>query len=180
MIDFMTRQIDLAASIPTGRYTGVFPALLLIFTLFSCTTSTPASSARIGSGVAPTAGITGKVWRLGGYRTEDQYVTLEIENGSTAKIIFSPDNTFEGTTGVNTFVGSWNAKNKTAEGYVPITLNARVTSSKKAPNDIAARYERDILADLGAAKLLKTEKGSLRLLDARKGTLLEFVFIESY
>lgn len=177
----------IARSIPTGRYTGRARSAILLLAaaiLFaSCATapktaSTGTKTVKSTSTKAqtPSGQLSGKVWLLAGYETDTLFVPLEPGHGSAGKIILKEDGTFEGTTGINSFAGTWKTGKTTADGYVPASFTVTKKSAKPAPNEIAAKFEKDLLGDLAGTRALKMEKDSFRLLDGQKRILLRFIF----
>jgi heat shock protein HslJ len=130
-------------------------------------------------GAKPTAredGLTGKTWQLAGYRAETQFIPLEPGHATSARIVFNKDGTLSGTTGINTFGGSWKLGRKMSPGTQAIAITVSGLGKKQSPNEIAARFERDLIRELVAARALKKGKDSIQLLDGRDEILLQFVF----
>jgi heat shock protein HslJ len=173
------------ATIPTGRYRAATLALFVVLAITSCaTTPKPAEKAPqtaqktvpASSNGTASFGIAGKTWLLCGYATKGQFIPLEPEHGTTARVVFQADGTFSGTTGINVFSGKWVTKGRFANGRQGIAITIAEIDKKPAPNDIAARFEQDILADLSRAAAAKKEKDALSFLDGRGNVLIRFLF----
>lgn len=127
------------------------------------------------SATTPGAGLVGPAWLLAGYDTGAFFVPLEPGHGTTARLVFTADGKLAGSTGFTAFEGTWKAGKTNADGYVPVTLTAALNGTSKAPNDTAAKFERDLLSCISSARLLKMEKDSFRLLDGQKRILLRYL-----
>ena len=121
-------------------------------------------------------GLTGKTWQLAGYRAETQFIPLEPGHATSARIVFNKDGTLSGTTGINTFGGSWKLGRKMSAGTQAIAITVSGLGKKQSPNEIASRFERDLIREIAAARALKKGKDSIQLLDGRDEILLQFVF----
>jgi heat shock protein HslJ len=122
-----------------------------------------------------TTWLCGKYWLLAGYCPGATFIPLEPEHGTSAFIVFKADGTASGSTGVNEFTGIWTAKNPDRTGKAAFTFKIKKVTGNKAPNDIAALFDRDILRLLGQARALKTEKDFIRLTGERDETLLRYI-----
>lgn len=122
------------------------------------------------------AGLSGKTWLLAGYRAETQFIPLEPGQGSTARLVFGRDGSLSGSTGNNTFSGSWNLQGKNRAGTYAFKLTISGLTRIKAPNDTAARFEKDLISQLAAAKALKKGKDFIQLLDGRNEILVQFIY----
>jgi len=125
--------------------------------------------------------LAGKKWLLAGYDAGSLFVPLEPGHGSSAWILFLPDGRLNGTTGINTFSGSWKLGTGSGAGTDPnrgtaVTITVGGMTRMAAPNEIAAKFEQDILRELGEARRLKTGKDSILLADAQDKTLLRFIY----
>lgn len=166
-------------TISTRRY--AFPALVAIIALF-CAIVGLSGCASAGRQPASRATrpelatwLCGKYWLLAGYTPGATFIPLEPEHGTSAFIVFNADGTASGSTGVNEFTGAWTVKKPDKTGTATFSFKLTKVSAKKAPNDIAARFNRDILLLLEKTKALKTEKDFIRLTGERDETLLRFI-----
>ncbi len=160
----------------------VLAALVLatLFGLGACGTIKPGKSATPANsdGGLPN-GTVGKVWLLAGYDAGALFVPLIPGEGSNGLIVFAANGSFKGSTGLNEFKGTWKAGKADGNGYIPITISLTKTSNDPAPNATAARFEETLCADIVGSRFLKKERDSFRLLDAKKKSLVEFIFLES-
>ena len=160
------------------------PHLLAI--LFACAACVVLAGCQTAGGGASKGGgakanargneLTGKTWQLAGYRAETQFIPLEPGHATSARVVFNKDGTLSGTTGINTFGGSWKLGRKLSPGTQAIAITVSGLGKKASPNEIAARFERDLIRELAAARTLKKGKDSIQLLDGRDEILLQFVF----
>lgn len=135
-----------------------------------------AATARGKTGAAtPGAMLVGPAWLLAGYDTGAFFVPLEPGHGTTARVVFTADGKLSGTTGFTAFSGTWKTGKTDTDGYVPVTLTTALSGASKAPNDTAAKFERDLLSCFASSRLLKKEKDSFRLLDGQKRILLRYL-----
>ena len=171
--------------IPTGRYSANFAIISFLLLLSACSLlpPSPSSENKISSSSAPTSAyntqITGKTWLLAGYAANGTFIPLEPGQGTTGRIIFRDDGTLTGTTGINTFSGSWKIKSSNQKGSYQFTVSLSDISKKAAPNEIAQKFDRDILGHLVKTHTLKMEKDSIKLIDERNETLIRYIFLES-
>jgi len=119
--------------------------------------------------------LAGKKWLLSGYDAGSVFVPLEPGHGSTAWILLHPDGKLNGTTGINTFSGSWKLGTDSNRGTA-VTITVGGMTRMVAPNEIAAKFEQDITRELGETRRLKTGKDSILLADAQDKTLLRFIY----
>lgn len=122
------------------------------------------------------AWLSGKTWRLAGYSYAGQFIPLEPGHGTTARVAFSADGSLAGFTGSNAFGGSWRLGKETAKDTRAFAATVSGLGKKAAPNEIAARFEADLVRELAAARALKREKDAFALLDGHGGILLRFIF----
>ncbi len=144
------------------------------FVIVSCVSSGPAKPSRAATESHGVDLLTAKTWYLSGFRSSGGFVAIQPGQGSSALIILKRDGTIEGTTGVNQFAGTWTLANGHANGYA-FTAKVRAATNREPPNDIAARFDRDILALINRADTLKMEKDSIALENGRDGILLGFI-----
>jgi heat shock protein HslJ len=149
-------------------------ALLALGTSGCASTERPSLTAKTGRPDF-TTWLCGKHWLLAGYCPGATFISLEPEHGTSAFIVFNTDGTARGSTGVNEFTGVWTAKKPDKTGTASFSFKLTKVSSKKAPNDIAALFDRDVLRLLEKAKALKPEKDFIRLMGERDETLLRFI-----
>jgi len=166
-----------------NRYSGYFALATCILLITACSLlppypSTPKSSARTGVS-AYTAQLTEKTWLLAGYAANGTFIPLEPGQGTTGCIVFKSDGTLTGTTGINTFAGSWKKKNSNQNGVYQFAISLSDISKKAAPNEIAQKFDHDILGYLTKTHALKMEKDSIKLIDERNETLIRFIFLQS-
>ncbi len=150
--------------------------IALVLSLSSCETAASGAARKRTVSDSGKAALSGKTWLLAGYAFANQYIPLEPGHGSTALVVFGADGTLSGSTGTNTFSGTWSLGKASAQGSRAFTATILRLTKKSAPNETAARFEADFIRELGSAKALKTGKDSFRLLDARNGILLSFIF----
>lgn len=166
----------------TGLLVALFLAGTLTGTLIGCITSSPgADKTPVKPGATLRERIAGKNWLLSGYDAGSVFVPLEPGHGSTAWILFEPDGRLHGTTGINTFSGSWKLGSSSGGGTdsnrgTTIAITVAGMTRMAAPNGIAAKFEQDIIRELGAARRLKTGKDSILLADGQDKTLLQFIY----
>jgi heat shock protein HslJ len=147
--------------------------------LVSCTTSGPAKPSR-SAAFRPASDLhapeilASKTWYLSGFRSADGFVPIQPGQGSSALVILKRDGTIEGTTGINQFAGTWSLGNGRSGAYA-FSAKVRTTTRHEPPNDIAARFDRDILALINRADTLKITKDSISLENGRDGILLGFI-----
>ncbi len=123
--------------------------------------------------------LSEKKWLLAGYNTGTVYVPLEPDHGSTAWILFRSDGKLNGSTGMNTFTGAWSVKTTGTEGLYTFAVTIQNLTKKAPPNEIAAKFEKDIIRQFEAASRLKTRKDSILLLGGQNETLIECIYRES-
>jgi len=171
--------------IPTGRYTSIAFCVTIVLLLSACSILPPSpipektGTAKSGSAAAYTSPITGITWLLAGYSANGIFIPLEPGQGTTGRIVFKADGTLTGTTGINTFAGVWKIKSSSQRGINQFTVSLSDISKKTAPNDIAIKFDRDVIAYLAKTRTLQIEKDSIKLFDERNETLLRFIFLES-
>ncbi len=159
-----------------GAVHSILFLIALVLSLSSCETASSGAARKRTVSDSGKAALSGKTWLLAGYAFGNQFIPLEPGHGSTALVVFSADGTLSGSTGTNTFSGTWSLGKTTAQGSRAFTATVLRMTKKGAPNEIAARFEADFIRELGSAKTLKTGKDSIRLLDAQNGILLSFIF----
>jgi len=166
-----------------NRCSGYFAITTFVLVITACSLLPPSSSsAKTGTSTgipSYTTQLTGKTWLLAGYTANETFIPLEPGQGTTGRIVFKTDGTLIGTTGINTFAGSWKMKSSGQKGIYRFTLLLSGISNKPAPNDIAMKFDRDILGYLARTHALKMEKDSIKLIDERNETLIRFIFLES-
>ncbi len=164
---------------------GLFAAVLIAGTLVGCTSpgngadKAPAqkASAPVKPGDTLRDRLAGKTWLLSGYDAGSVFVPLEPGHGSTAWILFLPDGKLNGTTGINTFSGSWKLGAGSGSGAgTSLAITVGGMTRMAAPNEIAAKFEQDLVRELGQVRRLKTGKDSILLADAQDKTLLQFIY----
>jgi heat shock protein HslJ len=177
------KKMNQPTCIPTGRYSAYFAITTFILLITACSLLPPSpSSVKSAASTVVSAystQITGKTWLLAGYAANGTFIPLEPGQGTTGRIVFKADGTLIGTTGINTFAGSWKMKNSNKKGIYQFTVALSDISKKEAPNDIALKFDRDILGYLAKTHALKMEKDSIKLIDERNETLIRFIFLES-
>lgn len=161
------------------RFLAVAAAVLGIILIAGCATSggkakKAAPAGRPEKGIA--SRLTGKTWLLAGYAPDGTFFPLEPEHGTTAMLILNPDGSLGGSTGWNEFSGSWTVRGKTAKGEYPTAIRIAKSSKDAPPNDIAARFDRDIQRLLGKAAALKEGQDSFVLLDSSGEIILRYIF----
>lgn len=161
------------------RFLAVAAAVLGIILITGCATSGGKVKKAVPAG-RPDKGIvsrlTGKTWLLAGYAPDGAFLPLEPEHGTSAMLILNPDGSLEGSTGWNDFSGSWTVRGKTAKGEYPSAIRIGKTSRDEPPNDIAARFDRDVQRLLGKASSLKEGQNSFVLLDSAGEIILRYIF----
>jgi len=171
------------ARIPTGRYRAYFAIPTVILLITACTLITPSpNSAKSGTNTSTSTiytQLTGKTWLLAGYVANGTFIPLEPGQGTTGRIVFKSDGTLTGTTGINTFAGAWKMKNTNQKGMYQFTVSLSDITKKPAPNEIAKKFDSDILGYLAKTHALKMEKDSIRLIDEQNETLIRYIFLES-
>lgn len=123
--------------------------------------------------------ISEKKWLLAGYNTGRIFVPLEPEHGSTGWILFQKDGKFEGNTGVNSFSGIWTVKKNTRKNEYNTILTIKKLTKQTGPNEIAKKFDQDIIHQIEASKRLKTGRDSFLFLNEQEETLLQFIYQES-
>lgn len=120
--------------------------------------------------------LTGKVWLLAGYYTGTQFVPLQPGEGTTARIFFKDDGTLSGTTGINEFTGAWALQKTQSAGLTPFTMQIKGLTKVASPNPIAAKFEQDLVRQIGSARFVKKGKDSILFLGGQNEILLQFIF----
>lgn len=120
--------------------------------------------------------LSGKNWLLAGIRVAGTLYPLEPEHGSASLLIFRPNGTLSGSTGTNTFMGTWKTGSPKKNGTIPLSISTNGITKVAAPSDTAAQFEQNLLASLASVKSVQTEKGSIRFLDGSGETLLVYIF----
>jgi heat shock protein HslJ len=130
--------------------------------------------------LAPASGtaslLAGKTWLLSGILADGIFMPLEPGHATDAKIVFTADGTFSGTSGTNTFSGTWTAKNPDRAGLAPCNLTIKKITRMAAPNAEAARFEQILTAYIDSAVAIKAGKNTLAFLDGKGATLVSFLF----
>jgi len=179
------KKLNYWVCIPTGRYSPYFAILSFLLLLTNCSVLPPSPistkknvASSVSSSVDSTQ-LTGKTWLLAGYAANGTFIPLEPGQGTTGRIVFKPDGTLMGTTGINTFTGSWKLTSSNQKGIYQFAVSLYDISKKAAPNDIAQKFDRDILGYLEKTHAVKMEKDSIKLIDERNETLIRFIFLET-
>ena len=120
--------------------------------------------------------LAGKVWLLAGYYTGTQFVPLQPGEGTTARIIFKDDGTLGGTTGINEFTGAWAMQKTHSAGQSPFSMKIKGLTKVASPNPIAAKFEQDLVRQIGSARFVKKGKDSILFLGEQNEILLQFIF----
>jgi heat shock protein HslJ len=157
------------------------PVFLLVATLSGCTSVTekPAHPyAKKADGFIHSQ-IQGKRWLLAGFKTATAFYPIMPGQGTTAWIMFNPDGTVDGHTGINAFSGTWKLNENRSGDLYPFRLNVRKSTDNKAANSTAGKFESDIFNQMDATRYLKTGKDSILLVDEQNETLLQFIFREA-
>ena len=166
-----------------NRYTKYFAITTLVLLINASSLLPPSPDSTKSGAKSGISGyntqLTGKTWLLAGYAANGTFIPLEPGQGTTGRIVFKSDGTLTGTTGINTFAGLWKKKNSNQNGIYQFTISLSDITKKAAPNEIAQKFDRDILAYLIKTHTLKMEKDSIKLIDERNETLIRFIFLES-
>jgi len=120
--------------------------------------------------------LSGKNWLLAGLRVSGTLYPLEPEHGSTAMLIFKQNGALSGSTGINTFMGTWKAGIQAKNGTIPFAITTNGITKVAATNDMAAEFEQNILTALASVKSVQTEKDTIRFLDGAGEVLLVYIF----
>lgn len=161
--------------------------LLLLFVgailIASCATDAKPGAARKADAID---GIEGKVWLLAGYLPGTGFIPIEPGHGTTARLVFSKDGTFSGTTGWNDVHGTWAAKglggkkaggkNHDSKGSYAISLTVTKMTKMAPPGEVATRFERDLIRLLKTSARIRPSRDEFRLTDAKGTVILHYVF----
>lgn len=145
--------------------------IALAMVLFYGCAGTPSSGYSTGS---KRSMLEGQVWFLAGYQRESGFVPIEPGHGSTARIVFRKDGTFEATSGWSVFSGKWNTQN---------TLSSSTSSAKfypaafksSAPSTVAEQFEQDLIRALKNTRSIMKGAATVRFLDASGKPLLDLI-----
>lgn len=146
--------------------------------LASCASNAKPGAVRKASAID---GIEGKVWLLAGYLPGTGFIPIEPGHGTTARLVFSKDGTFSGTTGWNDVFGTWTAKGRggktrDSKGAYPISLTVTGMTKMAPPGEVAMRFERDLIRLLKSSAQIRPSRDEFRLTDAKGTVLLHYVF----
>lgn len=146
--------------------------------LVSCASSAKPGAARKADAID---GIEGKVWLLAGYLPGTGFIPIEPGHGTTARIVFSKDGTFSGTTGWNDVYGTWIAKGRggkksDSKGSYAISLAVIGMTKMAPPGEVAMRFERDLIRLLKTSARIRPSRDEFRLTDAKGTVILHYVF----
>jgi hypothetical protein len=159
---------------------GLF-LITLIATLLAASCSTAGKTLSIpdlGAKPEVSAWLCGGTWLLVGYLPNETFIPLEPEHGATGFMSFKSDGTISGSTGVNEFGGTWSLRKQSPSGTFPFSVTLKTVTRKKASNEIAAKFDRDVIRLIGQSQSLKTEKDFIHTCDGQGKTLLRFLRYE--
>lgn len=147
--------------------TGIVLYLILVY---GCAGFTPTERTTSSEKSA----MAGPVWLLAGYQRESGFLPIEPGHGSTARIIFRENGTFEATTGWSIFSGTWKASNNGNSSTSSAKFYPAVFESR-APSTVGEQFEEDIIRALRNTRSIQKGAATLRFLDASGKPLLDFI-----
>ena len=116
-----------------------------------------------------------RVWLLTGILMDGAMVRIAPGHGTSARIMLHRSGTFEGTSGFNTFNGSWKAGRPARDGRQNTEISVGGTTRMAAPNETAARFERALINRLSQSRMLTLAGGTLTFFDQSGNEILSFV-----
>lgn len=112
--------------------------------------------------------LAGPVWVLAGYLRESGFVPIEPGHGSTARIVFRRDGTFEATSGWSVFSGTWKEQGSS------VRIQPAVFKSN-ASTAVAEQFEQDFIRALRNARSIRKGPATVRFLDRSGKPLLDLI-----
>lgn len=119
-------------------------------------------------------GLAGPVWLLAGYLRESGFVPLEPGHGTTARIVFRENGSFEGTTGWSLFSGTWSIQGTRPKGITTARFYP-ATFKSSASSTVAEQFEQDVVKALRNTRSVIKGVAAVRFLDASGQPLLDFI-----
>jgi len=155
----------------------LFFSLILIFNgCVSRTQNSTSAPSSVNSVTTVKSQIADKKWLLSGYNTGAIFVPLEPGNGSTAWVLFQSNGTLSGNTGINDFSGTWTMDKSSTDNYLAIRIKILQVTKKAAPNETAAKFESDLLAQFDSSRQCLPGKDKINFVDANKKDALQFIY----
>lgn len=142
--------------------TGFAIALVLAI---GCTSLPPSG----GSAGSKELSLAGPVWFLAGYQRESGFLPIEPGHGSTARVLFRTNGTFEATTGWSVFSGTWKEQGASSVKILPAVFKSN------APTAVAEQFEQDFIRALRNARTIRKGPATIRFLDHSGKPVLDFI-----